>query len=569
MHAISTSCDSPTDDTHNDGAASPTPGALELEYITITKAEYIELRLKANYYQSQHRKAVDRYKQLELRFERTVRELKEHAQQTQAALQEQLDAAQAQVRDLQKRLFGSKSETSKHNERQCKDVRTRSRGQQHGSRGHGRTIAAHLSERHEHIVLKQAHCPACGKGFKEFKSTEDAQILEIEVKAYRRVIHRHRYTPTCQCGCVSGIVTAPSPARLIERGKFGISVWVSVLLDKFAYGRPSQRLLQDLAGHGLHMAPGTLAGGLQSIAPLFTPLDDALQAQLRCEPYWHADETRWSVFVDMPDKVGHRWYLWVFQSCSVVHYVIDPSRAAEVIMAELAGVEEGIISCDRYSGYKRFARLNPAVQLAFCWAHQRRDFLDLANAYPESAQWAMQWVERIGNLYRLNALRLQSSKDSPEHASSQLALEQAVQQMADDCAAELRNHETCAPAAKVLQSMTKHWQGLTLFVRSSWVDMDNNQAERSMRCPVVGRKNFYGSGSEVSAQLAATMYGLFATMKLWGLNLRTWLTAYLQACADHGNQPPVDINAFLPWQMDTKRLAQMRSGYRQESLNSS
>lgn len=90
-------------------------------------------------------------------------------------------------------------------------------------------------------------------------------------------------------------------------------------------------------------------------------------------------------------------YLWVFQSCSVVHYVIDKTRAAEVIIAELAGVDQGVISCDRYSGYKRFARLNPGVVLAFCWAHQRRDFLDLANSYPDSAEWALQWVDTIVN----------------------------------------------------------------------------------------------------------------------------------------------------------------------------
>jgi transposase len=400
--------------------------------------------------------------------------------------------------------------------------------------------------------------------FKEFIGTEDAQVLEIEVKAYRRVIHRHRYAPTCQCGCVSGIVTAPSPTRLINRGKFGISVWTSVLLDKFAYGRPSQRLLQDLGDHGLNMAPGTLAGGLQAIAPLFKPLDDALQLKLRTEPYWHADETRWAVFVDVLGKVGHRWYMWVFQSCSVVHYVLDKSRAAEVIIAELAGVDEGIISCDRYSGYKRFARLNPGVVLAFCWAHQRRDFLDLANSYPEHAEWALQWVDRIGHLYHLNRLRLKVLTDSLERVSAQWVLEQAVQQMATDCALGVANCELFPPAAKVLQSMTAHWAGLTVFVDCPWVDMDNNAAERSMRSPVVGRKNFNGSGSEVSAELAATMYSVFATMKLWRLNLRTWLTTYLQACADNGNAPPAGLDAFLPWQMDAKRLAQMRACNPQE-----
>lgn len=550
-------------------AVDAPPAPFALEFVTITKQEHIELRQAAKYWQTLHHKAVTKFDQQEVRHDRLLRELKAQALKSNAALQGQLDFALAQVRDLQKRLFGGKCEQSRPSESRSKAATCRKRGQQRGTIGHGRTIEAELSQRHEDIVLAKAQCPECGLALKEFAGTEDTQVLEIEVKAYRRVIHRHRYVPACQCGCVRGIVTAPSSARLIARGKFGISVWTSVLLDKFAYGRPSQRLLQDLADHGLNMAPGTLAGGLQAIAPLFKPLDNALLSKLRCEPYWHADETRWAVFVDILGKLGHRWYMWVFQSCSVVHYVVDASRAAEVIMAELAGVDQGIISCDRYSGYKRFARLNPGVKLAFCWAHQRRDFLDLANAYPESSQWALQWVDTIGNLYHLNAVRLKLLIGSPERLSAQLDLEQAVRQMASDCAAGLAHPETFPPAAKVLESMTAHWAGLTVFVACPWVDIDNNAAERSMRSPVVGRKNFNGSGSEGSAELAATMYSLLATMKLWGLNLRTWLTAYLQACADHGNAPPIDINAFLPWQMDAQRLAQMRACRPQEIPNTS
>ena len=545
------------------------PAPFAVEFVTITKQEQIELKMSAQYWQTLHRKAVAKCEQQEVRHDRLLRELKAQTLKSNAALQAALDSALAQVRDLQMRLFSSKSEQSRPSESRPKAAACRKRGQLTNSAGHGRTIEAKLIERHEDIILEKAQCPECGLAFKEFAGTEDVQVLEIEVKAYKRVIHRHRYVPTCECGCVSGIVTAPSPARLINRGKFGITVWASVLLDKFAYGRPSQRLLQDLADHGLNMAPGTLAGGLQTIAPLFKPLDEALLAKLRTEPYWHADETRWAVFIDVLGKVGHRWYMWVFQSCSVVHYVVDESRAAEVIIAQFAGVDEGIISCDRYSGYKRFARLNPGVKLAFCWAHQRRDFLGLANSYPESEEWALQWVQRIGNLYHLNAVRLKLIIGSPERMSAQLVLEQAVQQMATDCAVGVANHETFPPAAKVLQSMTAHWEGLTVFVTCPWVEIDNNAAERSMRIPVIGRKNFNGSGSEGSAELAATMYSLFATMKLWGLNPRTWLTAYLQACADNGNAPPVDINAFLPWQMDAKRLAQMRACRPQEILNTS
>jgi len=144
-----------------------------------------------------------------------------------------------------------------------------------------------------------------------------------------------------------------------------------------------------------------------------------------------------------------------------------------------------------------------------------------------------------------------------------------VQQMATDCQLGVASHELFPPAAKVLESMAAHWNGLTVFVSCPWVDIDNNQAERSIRCAVVGRKNFNGSGSEGAAQLAATLYSLFATMKLWGLNLRTWLTAYLQACADNGNKPPTDISVFLPWQMDAQRLAHMRASHGAQRLNSS
>lgn len=420
-----------------------------------------------------------------------------------------------------------------------------------------------LPARHEIVELETAHCPECGLALKSFPGTEDSEVLEIEVKAYRRVIHRKRYTPVCACGCLPGIVSAPPPARLINRGKFGISVWTQVLLDKFAYGRPSQRLVRDLADHGLQISPGTLAGGLQAIAPLFEPISHALVSRLRSEQHWHADETRWAVFVELEGKLGHRWYLWVFHARSVVHYVLDPTRSAQVVTEELVGelaeVKQAILSCDRYSAYKKFARLHPGVVLAFCWAHQRRDFLELATRHPACEAWALAWVDAIGQLYRLNQLRLQTLPDSAPRASAQGALHEAVQRLADQRERALADPQLNAPARKVLQSMARHWNGLTVFVHAPWVPMDNNADERDLRGPVVGRKNFYGSGAQWSGQLAATMYSVLATLGLWKINARTWLGAYLQACGDNGNRAPADLAPFLPWAMDEARLAAMRS----------
>jgi hypothetical protein len=76
-----------------------------------------------------------------------------------------------------------------------------------------------------------------------FPGTEDGAILEVAVRAYRRVYHRRRYHPTCACAGLPGIVTAPPPPKLIPKSHLGVSVWVEVLLDKFAFGRPTHRLL--------------------------------------------------------------------------------------------------------------------------------------------------------------------------------------------------------------------------------------------------------------------------------------------------------------------------------------
>ena len=32
-------------------------------------------------------------------------------------------------------------------------------------------------------------------------------------------------------------------------------------------------------------------------------------------------------------------------------------------------------------------------------------------------------------------------------------------------------------------------------------------------------------------------------------NPHYWLSAFLQACADHGGQSPADLSSFVPWQM--------------------
>ncbi len=95
--------------------------------------------------------------------------------------------------------------------------------------------------------------------------------------------------------------------------------------------------------------------------------------------------------------------------------------------------------------------------------------------------------------------------------------------------------------------------------------MDNNRGENAIRTPVNGRKNYYGSGSLWSAELAATLFAILQTLALWGLNPRHWLSDYLTTCAKQGGRPPQDLDPFLPWSMDAARRAALRRPYRAQA----
>jgi len=92
------------------------------------------------------------------------------------------------------------------------------------------------------------------------------------------------------------------------------------------------------------------------------------------------------------------------------------------------------------------------------------------------------------------------------------------------------------PSRKALNNLVTSWAGLTVIIEHPWFDLDNKAAERALRPAVVARKNFYGSGSEWSAVLAANMQGLLMTSRHWKLHVRRWLQGYPQAFSDAGGR---------------------------------
>jgi transposase len=484
----------------------------------------------------------------------------QRALEREARLRQENEQLRAQLRLREQQLFGRKTETSAATAPTltppgANGPPRRPRGQQRGRPGPHRrdhTRLPAVCEEHE-LAAAQCCCQRCGRPFAALGGTEDSTILEVEVRAHRRVIRRHRYRPTCDCGVHPGVVTAPPAPRVIPKSILGVSVWVTVLLDKYLFYRPTYRLLTDLQTQGLDLALGTITDGLQRLVPLFEPVYEALAAHNRRQSFWHGDETRWLVFATVEGKVGFRWYLWVMHSAEVVVFVLAQGRAHDVPEEHLGPEATGIMVVDRYKAYQAMDQVKRGlIVLAFCWAHVRRDFLTVARTWPDQEAWALSWVERIGVVYRLNDERLAVRAEAAAFAVADAQLRAAVTTLAAQGEAELAETLLHPARRKVLESLGNHWTGLTVFVEHAEVPMDNNTAERVQRGPVVGRKNYYGSGAVWAGQLAAMLFSLMQTLCLWKLNPRAWLTAYLSACAEAGGAAPAAVERFLPWNLSAE-----------------
>jgi len=260
------------------------------------RREVCELRCEVGYWKSRHADAVKRNQKL----------------------QEELDRANAEIRKLKADQFGRKSEKQSSADRSNdlddpqdqSSANKKKRGQQPNRPGPARRDYSHLPLREEFIDVppEECVCGRCGKPFADMGQTEDSEQVEFEFVVYRRRVRRRRYRQTCNCPGPQ-THTAPKPPKLIPKSRYGNSVWVHLLLEKFLLGQPIQRTIEQLRLFELQPAAGTITDGMKRIEPLLEPIYAALRERNVQSAFHHADETRWLVFVEKQGKNSYRWWM--------------------------------------------------------------------------------------------------------------------------------------------------------------------------------------------------------------------------------------------------------------------
>lgn len=325
--------------------------------------------------------------------------------------------------------------------------------------------------------------------------------------------------------------------------------WIQVLVDKYAYGMPLTRQVVRMESEGLEISSGVLAEGLLRAAPMLKPLYELMKQRIAFEKLVRGDETRWWNWAgcydtELQEKARH--WLRGFFSKSYHVFVIDASRSTAVIQNTLGQGEAKtvvpILVADRYKPYQKAGHT-----VAFCWSHVRRDFLKLQIQYPQDKElvgWCDTWVALIGDLYALNELRLRHREDASEFEAHQ----QQIQEVLNRMQALIKAPYTKKPQIAQAKSMCNQWKGLTLFLEDPEIPLDNNLAERALRTPVVGRKNFYGNHSDRGAEATAIFYSILSTLKLHNIQPKKFLKRFLTVCVQSRGRPipPQTFEAFLP-----------------------
>lgn len=488
------------------------------------------------------------------------------ANQQNQELSQKLDQALAQIRQLTKALYGSKSEKSKYqapdgqvslfeddpsfNEpEQTEDQSTETISYSVTRR---KTNKKRNDSFREDIEIEAIHhhpanltCACCQGEMVEFSSMlvrEEAKFIPATMKRVQHFEHIYE-CKTCKKDVLqkAQIKRGKAPHGAIQRSIAGPTVLAKLIYDKFIQYLPLYRQVNEWERHGLLTNDKNLSNWVIRVAEdWLQPLYNTMKQLLTAKSVLHIDETFGQILKRSDGKPAQsNAYNWVSRSVQsegpvIVLFKSALSRGRAILEDFIKGFK-GTVICDGYSAYAHL----PDVQFANCWAHVRRYWL---KADSKNGQIGVQYCDKLFHIER-----------KIKHLSPEERV-QIRQQEAKPIVDEFFEWIDRSPffgknaIAKAAEYTLSRKAALTVFLENGYVAIDNNPAENAIRPNVIGRKNWLFSVSEAGAQANAICLSLAETAKANGIDFYKYL---VQLLTDLPNLPfqqqPEILHNYLPW----------------------
>jgi transposase len=422
----------------------------------------------------------------------------------------------------------------------------RARAEKHRA-GRG-ALPVDLPRVHVTIAPEDTDCPCC-RAPMHVIGEDSSQRLDV-IPAQFRVIVTHRPKYACRA-CEQAVVQAPAPERLIKGGLPTEAMVASVLVGKYAWHLPLYRQAQMLATQGLDLKRSILAFWVGYAAAELKPVWLRLRELILASGKIAVDETIAPVLDPGRGrtKQGYFWAMarddrpWGGPEPPAIAYSYAPGRGA-VHALKLLDDYRGIVQCDGYAAYKTIVAAAPgeAITLAFCWAHLRRRFFDLAKG--GDAPIANEALERIAALYAIEKTIRGRSADE-RRAVRQNKSKPLVVALRAWFEYQLTLVSGKAPIADEIRYGLNHWDGLIRFLDDGRIELDTNIVERGIRPIVLNRKNALFAGHDEGAENWACIASLIETCKLNGVDPQAYFADVLSKLVNLW--PASRLDELMPW----------------------
>ncbi len=405
------------------------------------------------------------------------------------------------------------------------------------------SLPAHLERIEQVVDVEDKTCPCCAGELHQI-GEDVSERLDVVPTTFR-VLATRRPRYGCRA-CESAVVQTPAPARIVEGGIPTEALIAQVLVAKYADHLPLYRQAQIYARQGIQLDRSTLADWVGRAAWYLRPIRDHILERLRQSDRLFADETRAPVLEPgrKRTKTGQIWAYarddrpWGGDDPPMVAYIYSSDRKAERTETHL-GDFAGILQVDGYGGYAALARRRQQIRLAFCWAHVRRKFYELAENSPVAADV----LRRIAALYAIeDEIRcLAAGQRCSVRGDRSRTIVDDLHRLLEG---RLRQVSAKSRLGEAIRYALARWDGLIRFIDDGRIDLDNNAVERAIRPLAINRKNALFAGSDEGGDNWAVIATLIENCKLAGINPHSWLTETLTKLAN--GHPASRIDELFP-----------------------
>ncbi len=387
----------------------------------------------------------------------------------------------------------SEAETAAQAEAKSPDARAAATRKRRANRG---ALPAHLPRIETIVDIESKACPCC-RGELHRIGEDVSEKLDVIPAQFRvLVVRRPKYA--CRT-CEDVVVQAPAPARLIEGGLPTEATVAHVLVSKYADHLPLYRQAQIYERQGVRLDRSTLADWIGRAAFHLRPVRERILVDLQSSTKLFADETTAPVLDPGRGrtKTGQLWAYarddrpWCGSDPPAVAYVHASDRKASQPIAHLAGFK-GVLQVDGYAGYRALVEKGD-VSLAFCWAHVRRRFYELAAA--DASPIAGEALQRIAALYAIEK-DIRGCDPQERRAARQERSRPILADLEPWLRAKLALISQKSKLAEAIRYALSRWEGLTRFLDDGRIEIDSNTVERSIR-PITMRVSLYAPSSSI------------------------------------------------------------------------